>query len=325
MSRNLKSRKAVDPSLLTNLRKINRGSVIEVISFADAHALFLDNCKLRGLSEWTFAYYDKELKQINRELNDIDVDLSDIRKINKDDMERFIAHLNTKGFTLKTVNSRIVSAKTFFNFCRRKKFIAENPMNEINKMREKRKVGATFTKSQLRRLADTPNITTFAGLRDLAIMTTFEHTGIRVSELCGLSVSDIRFDDRDIIANRTKNGHGRRIPMTERLYDVLKAYMSVRGFVEGVDAVFVTSQDRAMPVVSVQYQLRMHGDKCGVRDEIQVSPHVYRRTFAKMKIQAGVNIFVLRDLMGHADIKELENYVRIYSPDLDAAIEKGVD
>lgn len=319
----MKSRRSVDPAIIASLKAPSRRTTTAVLSYEAAVLLFLDYCALKGLAEDTRGYYVKELKQFRRALVEVDGILSDIRALMPEDFAGAVRWMIDKPFARSTINSRIKAVKTFFAFCKRKKYIPYDPTTELETLKNRKEIGATFTRKQLQRLAEAPDLTTFSGLRDLAIMTTFEHTGMRVSELCGLTVGGVRFDDNSLIVQRTKNGFARRIPMTKRLHSVISAYMRVRGDVAGTDILFVTQYDSPMPVRSVQYQLRMHGESSGVLMDTQVSPHVYRRTFAKFKIQAGVNIFVLRDLMGHADIKELENYVKIYSPDLDDAIEKG--
>lgn len=325
MTRFIKSRQAVDPSIIATLKGPSIRKNTAVLSFEAAGILFLDYCAIKGLAEDTRTYYAKELKQMRRVLAEVDADLTDIRNITEEDFARVARWLVDNNYARSTINGNVKAIKTVFNYYKRKKYVNFNPTTELETMKERKEVGATFSRKQLQRLAVAPDITTFTGLRDLAMMTTFEHTGMRVSELCGLTTGDVRFEDASILAQKAKSGFGRRIPMTQRLRDVLTAYMRVRGVVESTDALFVTQYDSPISVSSVQYQLRRHGAASGVILESQVSPHVYRRTFAKFKIQAGVNVFVLRDLMGHADIKELENYVKIYSPDLDAAIEKGIE
>mgnify|MGYP000961116526 CR=1 FL=1 len=321
----MKSRKMVDPAIIESLKAPTRRTTTAVLTYEAAVLLFLDYCALKGLAGDTRGYYAKELKQFRRALVNTEGDISDIRALMPENFEKAVRWMIDKPFARTTINSRIKAVKTFFAYCKRKKYVTYDPTTELETLKNRKEVGATFTRNQLQRLADAPDLTSFSGLRDLAIMTTFEHTGMRVSELCGLTVEGVRFEERSLIVQKTKNGYARRIPMTNRLHSVLSAYVHVRGDVVGTDALFLTQYDSPMPVRSVQYQLRVHGESSGVLLETQVSPHVYRRTFAKMKIQAGVNIFVLRDLMGHADIKELENYVKIYSPDLDDAIEKGIE
>jgi integrase/recombinase XerD len=97
----------------------------------------------------------------------------------------------------------------------RKEYIAKNPYDSVKQLRKRHEVGATYNKRQLKKLLDAPDITTFIGLRDLAIMLTFAHTGIRLTELTSLRIQDVSFDGKGAINfQHAKNRYARRIPMT---------------------------------------------------------------------------------------------------------------
>lgn len=319
-------RKRIDSALISELNKAaGRAEEKPIVSFEQAVKAFIDSGIAKGLSEFTIGSYDKELLQLQRHLIDIGADTSDIRNLTTEDIESFKQAQVALGRARSTINTRVRTVKIFGNFCVRNRLISENPAVDVEVLKQRHEVGPTFSQSQLRRILDAPNITTFEGVRDLAIMRTLSDTGIRVSELEALNVSDVKFADKSLNVQRTKNGYARRIPLTRRLEAILSAYLRVRGHSDSTDALFITSVDTRLAVGSIQYQIRKHGRTSGVIDEIQCSPHVFRRTFAKFKIQAGTDVFTLQRLMGHSDINELRNYVAIYSTDLDASIEKGIE
>lgn len=319
-------KRTVSPSIIAELSRMKRSnSVGSHTSFVEAFQAFLDVSIAKGLSPDTTQSYRKEITQLQRHLVDIGADLSDIRNLTAEDVESFKTAMIERGFARSTINTRIRTAKIFGNFCVGKKLIPSNPASGVEVLKERHEVGPTFSKAQLRRILDAPNLTTFEGLRDLAVMRTLADTGIRVSELHALDVGDVLFADKSINVQRAKNRYGRRIPLTARLQAILTAYLRVRGVSDSTDALFITATDDRLAVGSIQYQIRRHGRASGVIDAVQCSPHVFRRTFAKFKIQAGVDVFTLQRLMGHSDINELRKYVAIYSTDLDAAIEDGVE
>lgn len=170
-----------------------------------------------------------------------------------------------------------------------------------------------------------PDITQFVGLRDLAIMLTFAHVGLRLKELCSLKVQDIRFEGHgEVIIQQAKNRYGRRIPMTNRLKTVLKAYWEERGTLEN-DSLFVSVENAPISSRTVQERLKHYGVISKVEKDVPVSPHAFRRTFCRLKVEAGVNLFVLQRLTGHSDLEMLQKYVQIYGTDLEQAIEKGFE
>ncbi|MED4228662.1 tyrosine-type recombinase/integrase [Neobacillus cucumis] len=203
---------------------------LPVTNYQNAVKEFLRHCRIKGLSPETVKFYDKELKQTGRAFAEINTPLSDIRKIKTAQIESFIEQQQSLNRAINTINSRLRAGRTFFNFCLRKGYVDSNPYEGIQQLRKRHEVGATFSKRQLKLLLNAPDVTTFIGLRDLAIMLTFAHTGIRLTELTSLRIKDVSFDEKGAInIQQAKNRYARRIPLTKRLREVLKAYIQERG------------------------------------------------------------------------------------------------
>jgi integrase/recombinase XerD len=297
----------------------------ELKNFPETAVEFLRHCRIKGLSPDTVKFYEKELKQTRCAFAEVGMPLLDLRKITTDHIERFIEYQQEIGRATSTINSRLRAGRTFFNYCLRKNYIQSNPYDGIKQLRARHEIGPTFTKRQLKRLLDAPDATTFVGLRDLAIMLTFAHTGIRLTELTSLRVQDVSFDEKGAInVQHAKNRYARRIPLTVRLRAVLKAYVEERGVLSH-DSLFINVEDGPINARTIQERLKQYGKATGVDKEVPVSPHAYRRTFCRLKVEAGTNIFVLQRLTGHNSLEILKRYVQIYGRDLEEAIEQGFD
>lgn len=256
---------------------------------------------------------------------EITVPTNNIRNIESEHVESFIIYSQKLGLKNSTINSRLRAGRTFFKYCLQKGYVNNNPYDDIQTLKTRHEVGATLNKRQLKKLLDAPDITTFIGLRDLSIQLTLISTGIRLTELTSLHVQDLSFDGKGAInVNRTKNRYGRRIPMTKRLKTVLMAYIAERGVLDH-DFLFITVENQPINGRTVQDRLKYYGELTGVSNEVQVSPHVYRRSFARFKVEAGVNLFVIQSYMGHSSLEMLKRYVQIYGKDLEKSIEDGFD
>ncbi|MCM3668018.1 tyrosine-type recombinase/integrase [Mesobacillus maritimus] len=321
----MKRRKSVTNVFAQQALETISAETPKIISFHDSSIEFLKHCRIKGLAPDTIKFYEKELRQTVRGLADIDAPILDIRKIRTEDIERFIEYLQSLGRATNTINARLRAGRTFFNFCIRKKYIVVNPYEGVQQLRKRHEVGATFSKRQLKRLLDAPDVTTFIGLRDLAIMLTFAHTGIRLTELTSLRIQDVSFDGKGAInVQRAKNRYARRIPLTARLRTVLKAYIQERGVLD-TDLLFINVEDQPLSGRTIQDRLRQYGKQTEVGKEVTVSPHAFRRTFCRLKVEAGTNIFVLQRLTGHQSLEILKRYVEIYGKDLEKAIELGFE
>jgi integrase/recombinase XerD len=286
---------------------------------------FLRHCTIKGLSLDTVKFYDKELKGLFRAFHELDVLLVDVNALQTEDVEAWVEYMLKNNRAVSSINARMRAGRTFFNFCLKKEYVEKNPYEGVHQLRKRHTIGATFTKKQLERLLSAPDITQFVGLRDLAIMLTFAHVGLRLKELCSLKVQDVIFNGNgEVNIQQAKNRYARRIPMTKRLKTVLKAYCEDRGILEN-DALFVSVENAPISPRTVQERLKHYGLTSNVGKEVAVSPHAFRRTFCRLKVEAGVNLFVLQRLTGHSDLEMLQRYVQIYGKDLEQAIEKGFE
>lgn len=317
-------KKVVEMGLLYDIRNAT-GFLQPSISYDEAVTRFLRHGEAKALSEYTIWSYEKELSCFRVSLIEQEAPLDDIKAISFEHIEYFVTNMRKNNYANSTINQRLLTIKIFGNYCVKQRLLIVNVASEIPQLKVRKRIGDSFSKTQLKRLMDTPDISNFVGIRDLTIMMMFADTGIRLTELHAIDVLDVMFEDNSVSIQRTKNRQARRIPLTKRLKSLLITYLKVRGVVNETNALFVSSVNTRLARGSIEYQIRIHGKNCGVIKELKCSPHTFRRTFAKFKIKAGVDIFTLQALMGHSDISELRNYVAIYSTDLDDAIEKGID
>jgi integrase/recombinase XerD len=294
-------------------------------SFLEASEEFFKHCRIKGLSPDTIKFYQKELKGLFRALIEINIPLKDMKTMKTGDVERWVEFMLEQNRAVSSINARMRAGRTFMNYCLKKSYIDQNPFDGVSQLKKRHTIGATFTKRQLEKLLNAPDITQFVGLRDLTIMLTFAHVGLRLKELCSLKVQDISFDSKgEVIIQQAKNRYARRVPMTKRLKTVLKAYVEERGVLEN-DALFISVENAPINARTVQERLKHYGVISKVEDEVSVSPHAFRRTFCRLKVEAGVNLFILQRLTGHSDLEMLQRYVQIYGKDLEQAIEKGFE
>ena len=319
-----KRRKSVLTKIPSETRRKSDDGV-KAVAYDEAFEEFLRNCRIKGLSIHTVNYYVKELKQVRMGLVASGIAVENVRQINKSHIERLIEYYQSLNRAHTTINSRLRAGRSFFEFCIANKYAEENPFDAVDRLKVRHEVGATFNKRQLKKLLDEPDVTTFVGMRDLTIMLTFAHTGIRLTELCALRVQDVTFDGKGAInLPYTKNRQARRIPLTARLRSVLKAYVTERGTLEH-DMLFINVEDGLINPRTIQERLKNYGISTGVEREVKVSPHAFRRTFCRLKVEAGTNLFVLQRLTGHQDLEVLKRYVQIYGKDLEDAIEQGFE
>ena len=171
----------------------------------------------------------------------------------------------------------------------------------------------TFLESdELEAILNKPDITTLGGLRDRAILETFFSTGLRVSELAGLNVSDINFE-RGEIAVLGKGKKLRVVFLSEKALSFIDQYLTNRGF-ESSDKdkeipLFISSKNSRFSIRSIERIVTKYAVAAGLSKK--VSPHTFRHSFATDLLIAGADVRSVQSLLGHSSITTTQVYTHV--------------
>lgn len=144
--------------------------------------------------------------------------------------------------------------------------------------------------------------------RNRAIIRTFLFTGIRLSELLHLKTQEVNFEEREIFIKEGKGRKDRIVPIHAELYPYLKSYHSLK---KTPTEYFFPSlrSDKPLTEKNLYAVIKKLKKACG----FYFSPHMLRHTMGKMAIEANLNPFILKVIMGHADIARTQIYVSVSS------------
>ncbi|MFB6468744.1 tyrosine-type recombinase/integrase [Cytobacillus sp. Hz8] len=131
--------------------------------------LFVKNCELRNLRPHTIKYYMNELQAFLNSLIEQEIDITALKPYNITEehiKENVLYMRNYKGIKVVSINTRLRALRAFYNFLFKFKHIPKNPMENIKLLKDRKTVIATFTKVQLNKLFNQPDLRTFTGVRD---------------------------------------------------------------------------------------------------------------------------------------------------------------
>lgn len=280
------------------------------LSFDDAIRIFIQDAKVRNLSNYTIRSYQQKLEQVKYCIFEAEPDIKP-KNIRLDHIkEHVIIRLLDEGKSETTVNSLLRGVRAFFNFLYNEGYININPVEQLKMLRENKKIVETFTREDLQILFAQPDLRTFTGIRDYTIMLLLLDTGIRVREACDITLNDINWKDNLI----TINGKGfkqRGVPLQPTMKRQLDKYVRLRGDLD-TNVLFVTIDNTPITRRQVQDRIKHYGKMAGLK-HIRVSPHTFRHTFAKMSIMNGANIFALQKILGHTTLEMVKRYVNMFS------------
>ena len=229
--------------------------------------------------------------------------------INEKIIRSWIVYLMENNYSSLSVNRKISTLKTFYKFLLRQGYAKINPMDKVISPKIKKKLPLFVEEKQINTLLDDYCFgTDFAGIRNLTIIETFYNTGIRLSELIGLSNSDIDLYNNTIkvLGKRQKE---RIIPVHPSFSKLLKTYIQKR------DSEFENSNHNYFFVTDKGERLyekfvyRVVNKYLKLVTTIEkTSPHILRHTFATHMLNHGADLNAIKELLGHANLSATQVY-----------------
>ncbi|WP_415717031.1 tyrosine-type recombinase/integrase [Maridesulfovibrio sp.] len=288
------------------------------MKFNHAIKSFLKYCSLeRALSPLTLNAYQKDLDQFKSITT---AESYDVKDIDKELIRSYLYVINDR-YKPKTLKRKLATLKSFFNFLEREDIISVTPFRKLHiKIDRSKHIPKTIKESSLsqilkyayleqRKFCPTSKIyreTT----RDICVLELLFATGIRVSELCGISPTEI-----DLKNNKLKiNGKGnkqRMIPLCEKKsLKILKEYTHLYADILHDSTSFFLNRDlRPLSDQSVRRIIKKYSSIAGVTENI--TPHMFRHTIATMLLENGVDIRNIQILLGHSSLSVTEIYTHV--------------
>lgn len=281
---------------------------IEATDFEAAINTFIRNCRIRNLTEKSVKYYMNVLTEFHKVVTEIGVTRPmDITQHNVEDVILY----KKREVSEVSVNMYLRGWRAFFRFLHEEAYIQHNPTEDIRLLKTERKVPQTFTREQLEKLFGETDKNTFTGYRDYVAMLMLLETGVRISELIGVRLTDIMWKDH-VIKVYGKGRKERFVPFQKTLAKHLKEYVTIRGLLEH-DFLFVNIDNSPVRQRTIQENIKKYGLSAGIRG-MRVSPHIFRHTFAKYYIMNGGDAFSLQKILGHTSIDTVQLYVSMFGP-----------
>lgn len=243
-------------------------------------------------------------------------------KLTEDHVREFRLYLNRQPGTKvggrmepmkrKTQNYYLIAVRAFLKYMRKRGIESLNPERiELAKVSERSL--DLISSQELDRLMKAPDRTTIQGLRDYAILQLLFSTGLRISELTGLSIDDVDLS-RDEFSVRGKGDKIRVVFLSDEAKQAVKDYLAKRKDLH--DALFVqygknakNAPDLRLSPRAVQRMLKACAVKAGITRK--VSPHVIRHSFATDLLQNGADLRSVQALLGHANIATTQVYTHV--------------
>ena len=231
-------------------------------------------------------------------------------KVTTRDIRKWLSKLSLKGYSEKTINRKIASLKSFYNFLLKTDTISQNPLQPINSLKVRKKIPVPFSPDEMNMLFDS-NIfeDDFEGIRDRVLITILYSTGIRRSELINIKTSDIDLHNKQlkVLGKRNKE---RIVPLLSSVVDLIEAYIQIKNdfFKNKLNSgyLFVTQKGKKMYGMLVYRLINSYLSKVSVKHK--KSPHMIRHTFATHLLNNGADLNAIKELLGHTSLAATQVY-----------------
>ena len=232
--------------------------------------------------------------------------------VDRRSIRRFLAWLHDREFASRSIARKLACLKSFFRYLRKMHVVESNPAATVVSPKLERRLPRTLDEGSVSRLMDQPDRTSTKGIRDVAILEVLYGAGIRLSELIGLRVADIDFENGTIKVTG-KGSKQRIIPFGSKARTALRAYLTVRPALSskgpGAANAFLSSHGKAMSPKEVN---RLMNRYIGMVSEIEKrSPHVLRHTFATHLLNRGADLRAVKELLGHESLSTTQMYTHV--------------
>lgn len=212
------------------------------------------------------------------------------------------------GDNEKSINRKISSLRTFFNYLKRKGQIGKNPMSKIVAPKIPKRLPEFIREDSLQKLFDTLNeADSYPSLRDRLIIELLYSTGIRRAELISIKESDIKFQD-GLLKVMGKGNKERLIPLTDLLMQKLKKLIELKYESWETAELFIFLTDKGKKVYPKFIYNKVLGLLSTVSTSKKKSPHILRHSFATHLTNNGADINAIKELLGHANLAATQIY-----------------
>jgi integrase/recombinase XerC len=269
---------------LTQLTIEKRGSAHTVSAYRRDLERLLGYCANKGVSSW--------------------------QNVTQTDIRSHIAIRHRQGISSKTLQREISAIRSFYTYLMKNGYVQANPAQHIKAPKQARKLPKVLDVDQITGLLEA-GTDSILEIRDVAMFELFYSSGLRLSELSALVLSDLDLSDQMLRVRSGKGGKARELPVGGKAVIALKNWLNERGKLAHVadDALFVSNKGKRLGSRGIELRLTQWCKKKGMGT--LVHPHMLRHSFASHLLESSQDLRAVQELLGHSNISTTQIYTHL--------------
>lgn len=274
--------------------------------------LFLLDCTARRLTIGTQSFYKAKLSPFIRWCEAKGVTgLEDMQAVH---IRQYLSSILERNLTAQYQNNIARAIRAWLNYCVRDELIPKSPFDRVKMPKLAKKILPAFSQEDIKNI-----LRVCRTKREEAICLTLLDSGVRATELVTLNVNDLNMKSGTLIVRAGKGQKDRTTYVGARTRKAILRYLAERGSPAATEPLFISHHNERLTLSGIVQIMRRLRKRSGVA---HCAAHTFRRTFAIKSLRNGMNVHVLAQLMGHADIQMLRKYLDITEEDLKASADK---
>ena len=277
---------------------------------------FLDSLYIeKGLSKNTVSSYKNDITSFSSWCDKEHLDRLKITDLN---LNNYISTLFSIGLKSSSINRKISSIKHFYLFLLKKKVIKNSPADEITTPKQEKYLPTSMSEDEVESLLGSPKSSIKIERRDKAMIEILYATGMRISELVNLKLTDIDFN-RSVLKVFGKGSKERLVPSGEKAAEALRIYLEDRKKLDSKD-VFLSNRGTRITRGAFWQRIKIYIKRENLKSSI--SPHTLRHAFATHLLNRGADLRSVQILLGHSDLSTTQIYTHIAKKRLGEILKK---
>lgn len=275
---------------------------------------YLDDYKsyLRDIKKCSYNTFDAYMRDIEQFIKFCTANgIKSINSIKESDIYDYIEHIVNNGMSVSTKTRVIASIRCYFKYLSANKIISSNCAEGLKNPRNKQKMPDVLTSNEVINLLSQPSGNDYKGMRDRAMLELLYATGIKVSELIELDVSDVNLQI-GILHVKSLN-HERIVPIYQTAVKHISDYLMVARPVlvsdDSENKLFTNYNGKPMSRQGFWKIIKYYSQKAGIKKDI--TPQTLRHSFAAHLLENGAQLSDIKDMLGHLDISSTQVYAQL--------------
>jgi integrase/recombinase XerD len=275
----------------------------------------------RGLSDNTREAYSRDVQGLNTWL--LDQSRGNALTASESDVQAYLGARLSQGSSHRSISRLLSSLRSFYQYLVREGDMSSDPTQHLDRPKPSRPLPKSLSESEVDQLLNAPDASLVVEHRDLAMLEVLYASGLRVSELVGLTLPQLSLN-QGVVRVFGKGGKERLVPLGEAAIETVTDYLGATRQAllkdRQSDVLFPSNRGKVMTRQTFWYRIKIYAKRAGI--DPNLSPHTLRHAFATHLINHGADLRVVQMLLGHSDLTTTQIYTHVARSRMQALHEK---